>query len=181
MTQKEFKSLINCIEQEGSNQILKIMDYVISSNHNGNLFGINLRTTIALNGTVTFGLRTPANSEMHVIPVIFGSDKLCFVDMYKDAIYTGGTSIVPYIWSNNHINLQTSHVTQFDTGITISTTGDNFYQDVVPAGKFSSGEVLAGKVGWLLDKDTVYTGVIDNQESQAGYLKFAMFWIEIDL
>ena len=180
MSTHEMRNLNRCIEIEGNNQVLKSMDYVISSNHRGNLFGISLRTTITASGTVSFGMTTPSNAELHIIPVVFGSDKLCFIDFYKGGTYSGGTSLVDNIWSNNHLLLPTSHVTEFKAGVTIDTYGDNYYLDVIPAGKFSSGEALAGRVGWLLEKGEVYTAEINNQESQAGYLSFKMFWIEID-
>lgn len=180
----DLRNLINCIEPHKRNeQSLSTVDTIIRSNHNGRLFGVSAIASIGASSTAYLSMKTSATKVTHCLAPLITGSKTCFVYYGIDAVVTDATGSDITIFSNNHelsaSGDSVSTTQSYKLTPTVTNDGTIFYNDGFYAGLFSGGNVQTN-VGWVLEKDTQYIAKIVNQDAQAGWIKFAMFWIEHD-
>jgi hypothetical protein len=169
--------LLKCIDNDAPS--LATMPYMIKENHNGRLYGVHVISDIGASSTVYISMKMSATRVTHMLPPVVSSNRTCYIYYGRGATVTDGTGsdLTSTIISNNHLNIITSTQQSFRVGVTVTNDGTIFYSDVVSSGRFSSGSGQ-DNIGWILAKDTVYIAKLINQDAQAGWVKFSLFWTE---
>lgn len=169
--------LLKCIDNDTPS--LATIPYMIKDNHMGKLFGIHVIAPIGSEATVYMSMKMSATKVTHMLAPVVSSNKTCYIYYGKNAAVTAatGSDYTDQIFCNNHILNTTSTQQDFRLAPTVTDDGTLFYNDVITAGKFSAGSGQ-DNLGWILLQDTMYIAKIINQDAQAGWVKFSLFWTE---